>query len=265
MKFVSLGYMDESTWEGMSPSAAEAMMEECLAHDEELWRQGIWIGSGAALRTAKAAKTLRWKDGRVLVTDGPFAETKEQLGGFGVLEARDMDHAVELMSRHPCTRFGVASEIRPIDEEMNARVKARMNEAAPPTQIYVNLPVANLHRSIEFFSQLGYAFNPQFTDESGTCMIVSENIYVMLLSEAKFQSFTPKAVCNARQNSEVLLCLSCKSREAVDDQVRKAVVAGGSTYAAAKDYGFMYQHGFQDLDGHIWELVWMNPKSATPA
>ncbi|ARP77866.1 VOC family protein [Bordetella genomosp. 6] len=132
------------------------------------------------------------------------------------------------------------------------------------TEIYVNLPVADLPRSVAFFKQLGYAFNPQFTDENATCMIVDDNIYVMLLVEPFFQTFTPKAVCDAHTQTEVLLCLSMDSRAEVDRMVRRAVAAGGKTYNEAKDHGFMYQHGFQDLDGHIWELVYMDPTAAPP-
>jgi predicted lactoylglutathione lyase len=263
MKFLCLGYADETAWDAKPSAEVEALIEESLAYDDDLWKSGNWIGPGEALQGSKNAKTLRWKDGRVVVTDGPFAETKEQLGGLGVLEARDMEHAVELMSRHPCTRMGIASELRPVDEAMMARVQARMNAAVPPRQIFVNLPVNDLSRSIEFFTKLGYKFNAQYTDETATCMIVSESIFVMLLTEAKFKTFTPKAVSDARQSTEVLVCLTCASREGVDELVRKAIAAGGSTYAEAKDYGFMYQHGFQDLDGHLWELVWMNPKPSS--
>jgi len=127
------------------------------------------------------------------------------------------------------------------------------------TKIFVNLPVKNLKRSIEFFTRLGYKFNPQFTDETATCMIVSDDIFVMLLTEAKFKEFTPKPICDATKSTEVLVCLSCESRDAVSDMVRKAVAAGGTTHAESKDYGFMFQHGYQDLDGHIWELIYMDP------
>ena len=126
------------------------------------------------------------------------------------------------------------------------------------TQIFVNLPVKDLKRSIEFFGSLGFEFNPQFTDETATCMIVAENIHVMLLMEAKFQSFTPKPVCDATKATEVLVCLSLGSRAEVEAMVEKAVVAGGSTYNEPQDHGFMYQHGFEDPDGHIWELVHMS-------
>ncbi len=126
------------------------------------------------------------------------------------------------------------------------------------TQIFVNLPVKNLNKAVDFFTQLGYSFNPQFTDETATCMIVSDTIFVMLLTEAKFKTFTPKAICDATKSTEVLICLSCQSRAEVDGMVKKAVAAGGSTYNEPQDHGFMYAHGYQDLDGHIWELVYMD-------
>ncbi|MEN3291058.1 MAG: uncharacterized protein V7642_311 [Burkholderiales bacterium] len=129
------------------------------------------------------------------------------------------------------------------------------------TKIFVNLPVAKLDQSIAFFTSLGFRFNPQFTDETATCMIVSDDIFVMLLTEAKFKTFTPKEICDARKSTEVLVCLSLESREQVDEMVRKAVAAGGSTYNEPQDHGFMYGHGFQDLDGHIWELVYMEPSA----
>jgi len=125
------------------------------------------------------------------------------------------------------------------------------------TKIFVNLPVKNLKNSIEFFTKLGFSFNPQFTDDTATCMIVSDDIFVMLLTEAKFKTFTPKEICDTTKSTEVLVCLSIESRENVDAMVRKAVSAGGSTYNAPQDHGFMYAHGFQDLDGHIWEVIYM--------
>ena len=128
-----------------------------------------------------------------------------------------------------------------------------------PTKIFVNLPVKDLNRSVQFFTKLGYKFNPQFTDETATCMIIADDIYAMLLTKAKFKEFTPKQICDAAKSTEVLIALSCESRKAVEEQVRKAVAAGGSTYAEAKDHGFMYQHGYQDPDGHIWELFYMDP------
>lgn len=125
-------------------------------------------------------------------------------------------------------------------------------------QIFVNLPVKDLNKSIEFFTKLGYEFNPQFTDENATCMIVSENIFVMLLVEKYFNTFMPKEICDTTKSAEVLVALSFESRAEVDAMVAKAIAAGGSTYKEPNDMGFMYQHGFQDLDGHLWEIFFMD-------
>lgn len=123
MRFLCLGYADEKIWEAMSKGEQDAAMEECLAYDDVLRKNGHPWAGGEALQSSRTAKTLRktlrWKGGKVVVTDGPYAETKEQLGGFGVLEARDMSQAVELMSEHPGLRFG-PFEIRPVAEHMNA-------------------------------------------------------------------------------------------------------------------------------------------------
>jgi predicted lactoylglutathione lyase len=138
---------------------------------------------------------------------------------------------------------------------------AARKEDGMATKIFVNLPVKDLQRSIEFFTKLGFTFNPQYTDATATCMVVSEDIFVMLLTEAKFKTFTPKTICDATKNTEVLLCLSRDSRGDVDVMVGKAVAAGGSTYNQPQDHGFMYAHGFQDPDGHILELVYMEPSA----
>jgi predicted lactoylglutathione lyase len=127
------------------------------------------------------------------------------------------------------------------------------------TQLFLNLPVKRLTQSIEFFTQLGFTFNAQFTDDTATCMIVADNIFVMLLTEEKFKTFTPKPICDATKATEMLVALSCESRAKVDELVRKAVAAGGMTYNKPQDHGFMYSHGFQDLDGHIWEVFYMDP------
>jgi len=128
------------------------------------------------------------------------------------------------------------------------------------TQMFVNLPVKDLARSKEFFGKLGFAFNPQFSDENAACMVVSDQNFVMLLTEAYFKQFTPKTIADAKKSTEVLVALSRENREAVTDIVAKAVAAGGSTHADPKDDGFMYQHGFQDLDGHMWEVFYVDPK-----
>ena len=131
-------------------------------------------------------------------------------------------------------------------------------------KIFVNLPIRDMQRSQEFFRALGFSFNPQFTNEQGACMVISEDIFAMLLVEPFFQTFTKKPIADARTTTEVLVCLSCDSREEVDTLVRKALAAGGTAPNAPQDHGFMYGHGFEDLDGHVWELVWMNPAATPP-
>jgi predicted lactoylglutathione lyase len=127
------------------------------------------------------------------------------------------------------------------------------------TQIFVNLPVKDLNRSIEFFSKLGYTFNPQFTDENATCMIISDHIYVMLLVEAFFKTFTGKEIADAHTTVECMVGLSADSRAGVDAIIAKAVEAGATTPNPPQDHGFMYGHGFADLDGHQWDYFWMDP------
>ncbi|NML47839.1 VOC family protein [Ramlibacter sp. G-1-2-2] len=131
-------------------------------------------------------------------------------------------------------------------------------------KIFVNLAVKDMKRSQAFFRALGFDFNPQFTNEQGACMVVSEDIFVMLLVEPFFATFIKKPISDAKKATEVLVCLSCDSREEVDALVKKALAAGGTAPNAPQDHGFMYGHGFEDLDGHVWELVWMDPKAAPP-
>lgn len=130
------------------------------------------------------------------------------------------------------------------------------------TQIYVNLPVADLARSKAFFEALGYGFDARFTDEKAACLVLGENLYAMLLRRDFFAGFTGKPVVDAHQATEVLVCLNCDSREAMDTLVARAVAHGGRAPRPPVDHGFMVQHGFEDPDGHIWELVVMQ---AAPA
>ena len=131
-------------------------------------------------------------------------------------------------------------------------------------QIYVNIPIKNMERTKAFFTSLGFGFNPQFTNDSGACMIVADDIYVMLLTEGFFQGFTKKPVADATKSTEVLLCLSCQSRAEVDELVGKALAAGGKAPNPPQDHGFMYGHGFEDLDGHQWELMYMDANATPP-
>jgi uncharacterized protein len=134
-----------------------------------------------------------------------------------------------------------------------------------PSKIFVNLPVKDLKRSMDFFSALGFSFNLQFTDEKAACLIISDgSIYAMLLTEPMFQSFTKKKIADATKTTEVLIAIDAESREKVDELVKKAVKAGGSVYADPADHGWMYQHSFADPDGHQWELLYIDD-SKVPA
>ena len=129
-------------------------------------------------------------------------------------------------------------------------------------QIFVNLPIKDMQRSQAFFKALGLSFNKRFTNEQGACLEIAENIYAMLLVEPFFQGFTKLPITDARKSTEVLIALSCDSRAEVDALVAKAVAAGATTPNAPVDHGFMVQHGFADLDGHQWEVFWMDERAA---
>ena len=126
-------------------------------------------------------------------------------------------------------------------------------------KIFVNLPVESLERSIAFFTQLGFTFNPQFTDKNATCMVITEDIYAMLLVRDFFQTFTKKEVANATRVTETIIALTADSRAEVDELFKKALAAGATETKETQDHGFMYVRSFQDLDGHQWELFWMDP------
>lgn len=125
-------------------------------------------------------------------------------------------------------------------------------------KIFVNLPVKDLNKSIEFFTKLGYTFNPKFTDQNATCMIVSDDIYVMLLTEKFFRTFTNKEISDAKKSTEVLISLTAENKEAVNQFMAIALDAGGKEPREAQDHGWMYGRSFEDLDGHIWEIFYMD-------
>ena len=131
------------------------------------------------------------------------------------------------------------------------------------TQIFVNLPVKDLDRSKEFFAKLGYSFNPKFTDATAACMVMSDDIYAMLLTEAKFKEFTTKPIADAKVATEVLICLSLESKAKVNEVMDTALNAGAVEARPVMDYGFMFGRSFHDLDGHTWEIIWMDPKTGT--
>jgi predicted lactoylglutathione lyase len=131
-------------------------------------------------------------------------------------------------------------------------------------QIFINLPVKDLNKTIDFFTKLEFKFNPQFTDENATCMIIDKDSFVMLLVEKFFKTFIPdKEICDTKRSTETLVALTAESREKVDEMIDKAISAGGTEYRKAQDYGWMYGRAFHDINGHIWEIVYMD-ESAMP-
>jgi uncharacterized protein len=127
-------------------------------------------------------------------------------------------------------------------------------------KIFVNLAVMHLDKSIAFFKELGFTFNPQFTDDTAACMVISDDAYAMLLTRPKFKEFTPKVIADANRTTEVLTGLSADSKVEVDRIVDTALAAGATEARAPMDYGFMFGRSFNDLDGHIWEIIWMDPR-----
>lgn len=130
-----------------------------------------------------------------------------------------------------------------------------------PQMIFVNLPVKDLETTKGFFGKLGFSFNPQFSDETTACLVISDTIFAMLITEPRFKDFTKKEIADASKSTEVLLALSAESREKVDELVDAALAAGGSPANEVQDLGFMYGRSFQDPDHHIWEVVWMDPSA----
>jgi uncharacterized protein len=127
------------------------------------------------------------------------------------------------------------------------------------TKIFVNLPVKDLKKSMDFFSKLGFTFNPQFTDDTAACMKITDEIFAMLLTHDKFKMFTTKEIADASKTTEVLLCLALDSKEKVNEITDNALSAGGTEPRQPQDYGFMFGRSFTDPDGHIWEPIWMDP------
>ncbi len=138
------------------------------------------------------------------------------------------------------------------------------NAGTKPTtahKLFVNIPVSDVQRSIEFFEALGFSFNPQFTDASATCMLVGEDAYFMLLNKERFTDFSKRPTGDPRKETNALFALSVNSRDEVDEMVKKALAAGGSHAVDPQDHGFMYGSSFYDLDGHHWEVFWMDPSA----
>jgi predicted lactoylglutathione lyase len=131
--------------------------------------------------------------------------------------------------------------------------------AATSRTLFVNLAVKDLAASVEFFTRLGFRFDQRFTDENATCMIVGEDAFVMLLAESRFRDFTRKAICDSATQTEAILALTADSKDAVEELADLALVAGGTAANEPMDYGFMYGRSFNDVDGHLWEVFWMDP------
>lgn len=133
------------------------------------------------------------------------------------------------------------------------------------TMIFINLAVKDLQRSMDFFTRLGYTFNKQFTDEKAACLVISDTIYAMLLTEPFFKGFIPgKEIADTGKTKEVLLALSSDTKDGVNELADKAIAAGGKQFRDPEDHGFMYSRSFEDLDGHVWEVVWMDPAAVMP-
>jgi uncharacterized protein len=141
------------------------------------------------------------------------------------------------------------------------RIRNSGTRPTTPHKLFVNIPVTDLQRSIDFFEALGFTFNPQFADATATCMLVGEDAYFMLLTRERFGGFSKRPVGDPRTETNALFALSVNSREEVDETVRKAVAVGGSPAAEPQDHGFMYGWSFYDPDGHHWEVFWMDPSA----
>jgi hypothetical protein len=141
----------------------------------------------------------------------------------------------------------------------NSRQETKGTRDARSRKVFINLAVRDLRKSMDFFSKLGFAFNPQFTDENAACMVLSPEGFVMLLREPFFKSFTTREACDTTRQNEALIALSCDSRAEVQDMVRTALANGGTPAMDPQDHGFMYAWSFYDIDGHHWEVVWMDP------
>jgi len=141
----------------------------------------------------------------------------------------------------------------------SAASSTAMPAPAKPRKLFVNIPVSDLQRSIEFFTKLGFTFNPQFTDETATCMLVGEDAYFMLLTREKFEGFASKPVGDAHKETTAMFALTADSRQEVDALMKTVIEAGGRQAGQPRDLGFMYNVSFYDLDGHEWEVFWMDP------
>lgn len=275
MKFMVIVKATKDSEAGVMPS--EQLLREMGNYNEELVKAGVMLAGEGLHPTSKGAR-VQFSGSKRTAIDGPFAETKELIAGYWLWECPSLAKAIEWAKKcphpHPGTDteieirqvfaaedFGAefTPELREQEERLLAGAAENAQKSAHEQKVFINLPVKDLNKSVEFFTKLGYTFNPQFTDENATCMIISDDIYAMLLVEKFFATFTPKKIADAKSTAEVAIALNCPSRTAVDEIVNKALAAGGKKYNEPQDHGFMYQWGFEDLDGHVWDYLWMDP------
>jgi predicted lactoylglutathione lyase len=270
----------KATPESESGTVSEGAEElhTAMGHfNEELLNAGVLVNMEGLHPSSKGAR-VRFSGKKRTVIDGPFAETKELLAGYWIWNVASREEAIEWLKRCPNPMTGESDielrqvfeaedfgdeftpEARAQEDRLRIELAKQQSKVAPVApMIFVNLPVHDLGRSIEFFTKLGYTFNPQFTDEQSTCMVISDTIYFMLLTEERFKGFTPKPIADAKSSTEALMSLALGSRQAVTAIVETALAAGAGHYKGPEDVGFMYSWGFEDLDGHIWEYFWMDP------
>jgi predicted lactoylglutathione lyase len=265
---------NKDTEAGVMPS--EQLLREMGNYNEELVKAGIML-SGEGLQPSSKGARVKFSGDKRTVVDGPFTETKELVAGFWMWQCKSLAEAIEWAKRCPnptgeesqleirqifeAEDFGeeFTPELREQEDRLRAELSEKQTTGDHRSKMFVNLPVKDLKRSVDFFTKLGYKFNPQFTDENATCMIIGEENYVMLLVEPYFKTFTPKPLIDAKNSTEALVALSLQSRDEVNRMVETALATGAKRYKEPTDYGFMYQWGFEDLDGHIWEYFWMDP------
>jgi predicted lactoylglutathione lyase len=262
MLMIPQGYETAEPNQMPAVDAVAAMMK----YNQQLQEAGVLVSLDGLHPPAKGAR-VSFATGEPKVTEGPFAEVKECLGGYWMIDVKDRAEAIEWAKKCPGganetieIRQVQALEDFPEDLQAVAQGYTEMQPTGKEDsqKVFINLPVKDLEKSKEFFGKLGYTFNAQFTDENATCMVISEEIYVMLLVEKFFATFTPKKIADAKATAEVGIALNCQSRAVVDETVNKALAAGAKKYNEPKDHGFMYQWGFEDLDGHMWEYFWMD-------
>jgi predicted lactoylglutathione lyase len=265
MLMIPKGY--ETAAPGAMPDAkaVEAMMK----YNEDLQKAGILVGLDG-LHPPSAGARVTFAGGKPVVTDGPFPEVKEVLGGYWMINVKSKEEAIEWAKKCPGSP-NETIEIRRVQEMEDFTPEVRkaaagfdemQKQAAAPRQerkMFVNLPVKDLKKSMAFYKALGFSFNPQFTDENAACLVLGEHVYSMLITEPYFKTFTPKAIADAKTTSEVLTAITMDSKAEVVRVVEAAIKSGGKTYSDPKDHGFMFQWGFEDPDGHIWEPFWMDP------